>query len=193
MSRWPRLFSASGTDPDGQGALLGRAMMTGGTSAPPLGGNVTSARPGSPSPVSVPAADHPPRTSAEVPAAQRRGPRRARLALRHVDPFSVLKVAFLFSLAMLVVVIVAVALLYLVLDTMGVFTSIDKALRDLTTSTAPTSVTDIISFQRVLGAAAVLGAVNVLLFTGLATLGAFLYNLCASIGGGIEVTLSERN
>lgn len=125
------------------------------------------------------------------PAAPRRGPRRARLSLRRIDPWSVLKVAFLLSLAMLVVLIVAVAVLYLVLDTLGVFSSIDGALQQVSSATNPTSVTDVFSFPRVIGGTAVLGAVNVLLTTALATLGAFLYNLCAIIAGGIEVTLTE--
>lgn len=102
-----------------------------------------------------------------------------------------LKVAFLLSLALLVVFIVAVAVLYLVLDTLGVFSSIDSAVQQVSSSADPTSVTDVFSFPRVLGGSAVLGAVNVLLCTALATLGAFLYNLCASIAGGIELTLTE--
>ncbi|MEP6462481.1 MAG: DUF3566 domain-containing protein [Frankiaceae bacterium] len=129
--------------------------------------------------------------SSPDPSLGRRGPRRARLALRRIDPWSVLKVTFLLSLAMLVVFIVAVAVLYLVLDTLGVFSSIDSALQQVSSSTDPTSVTDVFSFSRAIGGAAVLGAVNVLLFTALATLGAFLYNLCAAIAGGIEVTLTE--
>ncbi len=125
------------------------------------------------------------------PAAARRGPRRARLALRRIDPWSVLKVAFLLSLAMLVVMIVAVTVLYLVLDSLGVFSSIDNALQQVSSASNPTSVTDVISLPRVIGGTALLGAVNVLLSSALATLGAFLYNLCASIAGGIEVTLTD--
>lgn len=125
------------------------------------------------------------------PAAARRGPRRARLALRRIDPWSVLKVAFLLSLAMLVVMIVAVTVLYLVLDSLGVFSSIDNAFQQVSSATNPTSVTDVISLPRVIGGTALLGAVNVVLSTALATLGAYLYNLCAAIAGGIEVTLTD--
>ena len=34
---------------------------------------------------------------------------------------------------------------------------------------------------------------DIVLLTVLATLGAFLYNLCAALTGGIEVTLTERD
>jgi len=35
-------------------------------------------------------------------------------------------------------------------------------------------------------------AVNVILLTAIATLGAFLYNMAAALLGGIEVTLAEE-
>jgi hypothetical protein len=37
-----------------------------------------------------------------------------------------------------------------------------------------------------------IGAINVILMTALATLGALLYNLCADMVGGIEVVLSDQ-
>ncbi len=43
-----------------------------------------------------------------------------------------------------------------------------------------------------IGGAALLGLVNVVLFTALATLGAFIYNVCADLVGGIELTLAEK-
>ena len=45
----------------------------------------------------------------------------------------------------------------------------------------------------VLGSATVVGAVNIVLFTALATIGAFVYNICSDLVGGIEVTLAERD
>ena len=45
--------------------------------------------------------------------------------------------------------------------------------------------------QKVLGLAAILAVIDVLIFTALATLGSFLYNLAATVLGGLEVTLAE--
>ena len=50
-----------------------------------------------------------------------RGPRRARLHLKRIDPWSVMKFSFAVSLVLFVVVIVATSVLYLALDAMGVF------------------------------------------------------------------------
>ena len=49
------------------------------------------------------------------------------------------------------------------------------------------------SAGRVFGIAAVVGAINSLLFAVAVTVGAFVYNVSADLVGGIEVTLSERD
>ncbi|GAC1327301.1 MAG: hypothetical protein NVSMB13_13440 [Mycobacteriales bacterium] len=89
----------------------------------------------------------------------------------------------------------AVSVLYGVLSSLGVFDSISRTIRDLTTSAGDASagVTGIFSASRIIGGATLIGAINVFLTTALATLCAFLYNLCAGFVGGIEVTLGERD
>ncbi len=63
-----------------------------------------------------------------VTAAAGRGPRRARLHLKRIDPWSVMKFSFAVSFVLFVVVIVATSVLYLALDAMGVFESVNKTL-----------------------------------------------------------------
>ena len=95
------------------------------------------------------------------------------------------------SFVLLVVIIVATSVLYLALDAMGVFDSVNKTLAELFTSNGggePFKITA----AWVIGLSAVLGAINVVLFTALMTLGAFVYNVCADLVGGVEVTLAER-
>lgn len=126
-----------------------------------------------------------------VPAA--RGPRRARLAVRRVNPWSVLRFTLVYSIALLVILVVAVAALYAVLVTMGVFDSLDAMIGDLTDAGgAGGGLRSVFSAPRVIGGAALIGLANVVLVTALATLGALLYNLCADLAGGIEVTFAER-
>lgn len=118
------------------------------------------------------------------------GPRRARLVLTRLDPWSVLKFSLLLSVCLLVVLVVAVLALYSVLDAAGVFDSINATLESVSPSL---SADRYLGLSRVLGATVFLGAVNVVLITALATLGAFLYNLCAGLVGGLEVTLTESD
>jgi hypothetical protein len=134
----------------------------------------------------------PPRTSAST--AKRPKARRARLLLSRVDPWSVMKLSFLLSIAMMVMVLVAVAVLWNVLDTMGVFESVGRTVETVTRDRDDGQGFDIMSyvgFGRVMTVTALLAGVNVVLMTALSTLAAFLYNLAASLVGGLNLTFSE--
>jgi hypothetical protein len=121
-----------------------------------------------------------------------RGPRRARLHLKRIDPWSVMKFSFAVSLVLFVVAIVATSVLYLALDAMRVWDTLNSALGEVTGSNTAPNDTFRITAKGVIGTAVLLGAVNMVLFTALMTLGAFVYNVCADLVGGIELTLSEK-
>jgi hypothetical protein len=122
-----------------------------------------------------------------------RGPRRAKLVLRRVDPWSVLKFSILFSVALLIIWVVAVSSLFTLLRTMHVFENINSVLASATSDPTSKGIHIDPTSDQVTHWAAIIGAVNALLFTALATLGAFAYNLVAMLVGGIEVTLAERD
>jgi hypothetical protein len=122
------------------------------------------------------------------------GTRRARLHIKRVDPWSTMKFSFAVSLVLFFVAVVATSVLYLALDAMGVFDEVNKALSELVGNTGGTASGGFkITAKGVVGGSALLGAVNVVLFTALATLGAFIYNVCADLVGGIELTLAEKD
>jgi hypothetical protein len=189
---------------DGPAYGVGPAPVTGagGVAGVPAGsatyhGGPAPSRPAGAAPesfVATPAAGSGPAAAQPLKPAGKT--RRARLVVRRVDPWSVLKFSLLFSLCLLIVFVVAVAALYFALQALGVFDSVNQFVRDLTqanaggTSTGGFDVT--FSATRVIGGAAVIGLINVVIITAISTLGAFLYNLCSDIVGGIEVTLAER-
>jgi hypothetical protein len=121
-----------------------------------------------------------------------RGPRKARLQIRQVDPWSVMKLGFLLSLAVGIVFCVAVALLWSLLDSGGVFDSINKFVADVANDQTDFTVQGSLAFRRVMGVTLVLAVVQVVLITALATLAAFLYNLASGLVGGLDVTLVEE-
>ena len=119
--------------------------------------------------------------------------RRARLVLTRLDPWSVMKLSFLLSLAAGIVFVTAVGVLWTVLQGMGVFEAVDRTAGDLTRgeSGSGVNVASALRLGRVLAVAAALALVNAVLLTALATLGAFLYNLASGFVGGLRVTLTE--
>src|SRR6266508_2208151 len=129
---------------------------------------------------------------ATVSSAASRGPRRARLALKRIDPWSVMKFSFAVSIVLFIVMIVATTVLYVALDAMGVFDSVNETLGSLIGG-GEGSFDFKITAKGVIGIAALLGIVNMVLFTALATLGAFIYNVCADLVGGIQFTLAEQD
>ena len=112
--------------------------------------------------------------------------RRAQLSLRRIDPRSAFVLSLLLSLFLALVTIVAAFVLYSALGSLGVPASINTAIAEVRGG-GP-----VLTSSRFVGGAALLAAVNVVLITVLSTLGALLYNVCASFTGGIAVTLTER-
>jgi hypothetical protein len=130
------------------------------------------------------------------PSAQSRSvrvPRRTSLQLQRLEPWSVLKLSLVLSVAGFLVWMVAVGVLYGVLAGMGVWDQINGTYSDLTSVNNPQlqGNAELISGGRVFGASLVIGLVNIVLLTALATVGSLVYNIAADLVGGVEVTLSE--
>lgn len=126
--------------------------------------------------------------------AGKKQPRRARLRLTRLDPWSVMKTSFLLSVAFGVVAFVAVFIIWSVLGAAGVWDSINEtvaSVADPKDSPSAFDITEYVGMSRVLGFTALVAAIDVVLLTAIATLGAFLYNMAAALLGGIEVTLAE--
>jgi hypothetical protein len=120
--------------------------------------------------------------------------RRARLRLTHVDPWSVMKTSFLLSIAVGIVMVVAVGIVWSVLGAAGVWDSIDSAVADVAGDTGTAfRIEDYLGTSRVMGITMLLAVVDVFLITVVATLGAFLYNLAAALLGGLEVVFAEED
>jgi hypothetical protein len=116
--------------------------------------------------------------------------RRVRLTVSRVDPWTVLRLAFLLSVAAAIITMVAVMVLWMMLEASGVFSSVDDTLQSVLGDGALT-ITQYFSFGRVFSVALLIGAIDVVLITALATIGAFLFNLAASLTGGLELSATE--
>ncbi|MFD5750886.1 DUF3566 domain-containing protein [Streptomyces sp. NPDC127033] len=166
-------------------SATGTARSTGtagaaGSAAPP---------PAGPAAASATAAVRLPRTGARTTPRTRK----ARLRVSKADPWSVMKVSFLLSIALGICTIVAAAVLWMVMDAMGVFATVGGTISEATGSNESNGfdLQSFLSLPRVLVFTSVIAVIDVVLATALATLGAFIYNLSAGFVGGVELTLAE--
>ena len=121
------------------------------------------------------------------------GPVRASMQIRRVDPWTVLKVSLVLSVVLFFVWMIAVAFLYLVLGGMGVWSKLNSNVGDLLTSASGSSGGELVSSGTIFGGAALIGLVNIVVLSAMATVGAFIYNLTTDLVGGVEVTLADRD
>jgi hypothetical protein len=121
-----------------------------------------------------------------------RGPVRASMQIRRIDPWCTLKVSLLLSVALFFVWMIAVAFLYLVLGGMGVWSKLNSNVGDLLNNTSGSSG-ELVSSGTIFGGAVLIGLVNIVLLTAMATIAAFVYNLTTDLIGGVEVTLADRD
>ncbi|MGY1811227.1 DUF3566 domain-containing protein [Blastococcus sp. SYSU D00820] len=187
-----------GEDAEPQGSPVGTGGASPVASAPITGsaalqaaGAPAGAGPAGSSATGRPSGDRPAGAKGKGKAA--RGPRRARLQLRHIDTWSALKISLVLSIALFFIWMVAVGILYGVLSGLGVFDTLNDLFGQLGSASGSSGGGDVITPGIVFGGAAVIGAINIVLMTALCTVAAFIYNMCADLVGGLEVTLSERD
>ncbi|MEP7191541.1 MAG: DUF3566 domain-containing protein [Actinomycetota bacterium] len=120
-------------------------------------------------------------------------PRRVKLSVSRVDPWTVMKLSFLLSVAVGIAAVVMVAVLWMILSSMGVFTDINRTVEGVLNTTNGTKfdLMNYIGLGRVASLAIVIAVIDVILVTAISTLGAFLYNVCASLVGGLQITLTD--
>jgi hypothetical protein len=161
-------------------------------SGPPMTAGPSAAHPPPPGVAARPETMSPPRTASPTGALQAQtGPRTVRLTLARVDPWSVLKLSFLLSVALGIGLVTAAIVLWSVIDSMGVLDELNKVLRDIDGSNSTFSLYDYVGLGRVVSLSTFIGVINVVIIMALSTLGAFLYNIASSLVGGLHVTLSD--
>lgn len=120
------------------------------------------------------------------------GPRRVRLAVSRIDPWSVMKLSFLLSVAIGIMIVVAAAVIWLTLDGLHVFTEANDLVKQITGEESPINILEYVEFRRVVSGATLIAVIDVFLLTALSTIGAFLYNIVAALVGGVHVTMTDE-
>ena len=130
-------------------------------------------------------------TGTSTAAAASAGPRRVRLAVARIDPWSVMKLSFLLSVAAGIMIVVAAAVVWYTLDGLHVFTSVNDVIATLAGSETFFNLLEYVAFKRVISLATMIAVVDIVILTALSTIFAFLYNIVAALVGGIHLTLTD--
>jgi hypothetical protein len=138
--------------------------------------------------------DDAPKSSGAAAAAAAASGRQASLKLVRVDPWSVTKVVFALTVALMIVAVVAITILWIVLSFAGVWDQINSSVTTVLSDESNSfDITEYLGFGRIVGLTLVISAINVVITTAVATIGAYLYNLAAQLLGGFDITLAEDN
>ncbi|MBD3778284.1 MAG: DUF3566 domain-containing protein [Micrococcales bacterium] len=129
--------------------------------------------------------------AAPRPSLSGSGPRRVRLAISRVDPWSVMKLSFLMSVAIGIMIVVAAAVVWLTLDGLEVFAKLNGLIVEILAD-SDFNLMQYVEFDRVISVATLVAVVDVFLITALSTIGAFLYNITAALVGGVHVTMTDE-
>jgi len=144
-------------------------------------------QPAGPTPVAAPTPARSPVGEAKPGRSRPARSRQARVVLRKVGPWSVLKLSLLFYLCVMVVIMGAFVILYGILGAIGALDSVTRLIRDLFADQ-----TFEIHGGWLFTRGVAVGIAMVILWSLINVFVVFLYNLLSDIVGGIEVTLSER-
>ncbi len=135
----------------------------------------------------VTSSDDKPTSAATVQGA----PRKVRVLLSRIDPWSALKIGFLLSIAAGIMLVVAVNVLWKTLDSMGTFVLIQEWVAKLFTKDQEVNILQFVDYTKVMSATLLVAVTNVVLISGLSVISAFLYNMVSRMVGGVYVTLTD--
>jgi hypothetical protein len=118
-------------------------------------------------------------------------PRRVRLSVSRIDPWSIMKLAFLLSVAIGIMTVVATIVVWYSLNSLGTFATIQEFMVE-TLGPQAVNLTQFVQFERMVSLATLIALVNIVLLTAIATIMAMLYNITAALVGGIHLTLTDE-
>jgi hypothetical protein len=117
--------------------------------------------------------------------------KQVRLKLVYVDFWSTVKLSFLVSICLGIVNIVGTIFIWIVLESTGVFGSLDKILRDILSDNT-FSIASSFSLVQVALFSIVVALLNIVVGTALGAITSMLYNLSVRLTGGLLVGFTNQ-
>lgn len=110
---------------------------------------------------------------------------RRRVTVRHLEPFSVLKLSVIFYFTVLLLVMLALTILWAALNNFGIVDIVLGALESVSLSVE-------VRADSIARAIFLLGLLGVVVMSGVNVFLCFLYNLVSDLIGGLRMTLAEE-
>jgi hypothetical protein len=117
--------------------------------------------------------------------------KQVRLKLVYVDFWSTVKLSFLVAVSLGIVLVVAAIMIYLVLQSTSIFTTLDKTLVEIL-GDENFSITDSFSLAQVSLFAVIVAILNIVVGTALGAITSVLYNFSVRITGGLLVGFTNN-
>ena len=117
--------------------------------------------------------------------------KQVRLKLVYIDFWSTVKLSFLIAVALGIVTVVASILIWLILQTAGIFGQLDGLLRDVLGDDT-FSITSTVSLAQVALFAVVVAVLNIVVGTALGAITSLLYNFSVRLTGGLLVGFTNQ-
>ena len=121
--------------------------------------------------------------------------KQVRLKLVYIDFWSTVKLSFLVAVSLGIVLIVSTVLIYLVLQSTGVFEKLDGTLADILSSgdsDNPFSIAENFSLLSVTLFAFIVAVLNIVVGTALGAITSILYNFSVRLTGGLLVGFTNN-
>ncbi len=131
------------------------------------------------------------RKSERRPRAQSANSKQVRLRLVYIDFWSAVKLSFLVSLCIGIAEVVVTFLVWMVLNSTGIFTQLNSILSDILGDES-FSVFDTFSISKVMIFSAILGLLTAVIGTFLGAIASLLYNLSVRLTGGLLVGFTNN-
>jgi hypothetical protein len=118
--------------------------------------------------------------------------KQVRLRLVYIDFWSAVKLSFLAGIALGVVLVVATVLIWILLNSLGLFGALDGILADILASDETFSVTGTFGLAQVAIFAVVVAVLNAVVGTAIGAIVALLYNFSVKMTGGLLVGFTNN-
>ncbi len=119
------------------------------------------------------------------------GIRQIKMTISKIEPLAALKLGFLISVVIGFMIIIAMAIIWFVLDGIHVFGQMEGLLQTLN-SAQLLEMMQYLEFGRWMSFAVIIAILDIVLMTALSAVAALVYNIISALVGGLRITVTDE-